>query len=88
MFIFDSIIYRYEAPIDTAHQLAEKNLEWGATHDAWIFSILEAKQVSLFRILLTFVLPKKIQCIYQFDIYSVCAAGFSKIGETVSSHPI
>lgn len=48
---FFKIIYRYEAPIDTAHQLAEKDLEWGATHDAWIFSILDAKQVCLFCIL-------------------------------------
>lgn len=36
---------RFEDPIDTAHQLAEKNLEWGATHDAWIFSILDATKV-------------------------------------------
>lgn len=41
-----NLISRYEAPIDTVHQLAEKQLEWGATHDAWIFSILLATEVS------------------------------------------
>lgn len=37
--------YSFEPPIDTAVQLAEKNLNWGATHDAWVFSILDATQV-------------------------------------------
>lgn len=40
--------HRFEAPIDTAHQLAERDLEWGATHDAWIFSIIDATQVIVF----------------------------------------
>lgn len=35
----------YEQSIDTARQLAERDWEWGATHDAWIFSILLATQV-------------------------------------------
>lgn len=35
-------IRRYLAPIDTPLQLAESNMEWSATHDAWIFSIQSA----------------------------------------------
>lgn len=40
------LLHRYEPPIDTPHQMAEHNLQWGATQDAWIFSILLATQVS------------------------------------------
>lgn len=36
---------RYEPPIDTAHDLAAHNMEWGATQAAWVFSILLATQV-------------------------------------------
>lgn len=36
---------RYEPPIDDVHQLSKSNLEWGATHDAWVFSILNAEGV-------------------------------------------
>ncbi|XP_037033035.1 glutamate receptor 1-like [Bradysia coprophila] len=45
---------QYEAPIDTPHQLAAKNLEWGATHDAWIFSILLATQPDIVKLLSLF----------------------------------
>lgn len=38
---------RYEAPIDTAHQLAARNMEWGATQDAWTYSIRLASQVNI-----------------------------------------
>ncbi|XP_077285106.1 putative glutamate receptor [Arctopsyche grandis] len=31
---------KYEDPIDTVQQLVDRDMEWGATHDAWIFSIL------------------------------------------------
>lgn len=37
--------FSYEPSIDTVRQLAERNLQWGGTHDAWIFSILEAREV-------------------------------------------
>lgn len=39
---------RFQAPIKTAHQLAESNMGWGATRDAWIFSILDATPVDEF----------------------------------------
>lgn len=41
-------LHRYEPSIDTVHQLAEKNMEWGATHDAWIFSIQSATKVCVY----------------------------------------
>ena len=31
--------------IDTVEELAASGMEWGSTHDAWIFSILLATQV-------------------------------------------
>lgn len=36
---------RFGAPIDTAQQLADKNMEWGGTNIAWTFSILDATEV-------------------------------------------
>ena len=44
-------IPQYEKPIDTVAQLAESDLEWGATHDAWIFSILAATQPNIVKLL-------------------------------------
>ncbi|XP_031626626.1 uncharacterized protein LOC116342942 [Contarinia nasturtii] len=37
----------YEAPIDTPQQLAEKNWAWGATRDVWIYSISNATEPEL-----------------------------------------
>lgn len=37
--------FRYKPPIDNYHQIAQWNVEWGATHDAWIYSILTATEV-------------------------------------------
>lgn len=36
---------RYGAAIETVEQLANSDVNWAATHDAWIFSILAATQV-------------------------------------------
>ncbi|XP_039275904.1 glutamate receptor ionotropic, delta-2-like [Nilaparvata lugens] len=33
-------LHRHEAAIETVQDLVDSGLEWGATHDAWIFSIL------------------------------------------------
>lgn len=42
----DNLYYfRYKPPIDNYHQIAEGNVEWGATHDAWIYSIITATEV-------------------------------------------
>ncbi|KXJ76291.1 glutamate receptor U1-like [Aedes albopictus] len=47
-------IPRYERPIDTLEDLANSNLPWASTHDAWIFSILMATQPIIVKILHNF----------------------------------
>ncbi|EAT48971.1 AAEL000007-PA [Aedes aegypti] len=47
-------IPRYEPPVDTLEDLANSNLPWASTHDAWIFSILMATQPTIIRILHNF----------------------------------
>nr|XP_053602899.1 uncharacterized protein LOC128670906 [Plodia interpunctella] len=48
---------KYEPSIDTVQDLVDRGMQWGATHDAWIFSITNShdpliKQlVSLFRVM-------------------------------------
>lgn len=37
---------RYEASIDTVQDLVDRDMEWGATHDAWIFSLTLSKEVN------------------------------------------
>lgn len=39
------IFFRYEKAIRTVEDLADSNMHWGATHEAWVFSIKSAKQV-------------------------------------------
>uniref|UniRef100_A0A182P639 Ionotropic glutamate receptor C-terminal domain-containing protein n=1 Tax=Anopheles epiroticus TaxID=199890 RepID=A0A182P639_9DIPT len=46
---------RYEKSIDTVQELAERNLPWGSTHDAWIFSIQLATQPTIVKLLENFV---------------------------------
>ncbi|XP_049286717.1 probable glutamate receptor [Anopheles funestus] len=46
---------RYEKSIDTVQDLADRNLRWGSTHDAWIFSIQLATQPTIVRLLENFV---------------------------------
>lgn len=38
-------IQQHEKSIDTVEELANSEMKWGATHDAWIFSILLTTQV-------------------------------------------
>ncbi|XP_069355019.1 glutamate receptor ionotropic, delta-2-like isoform X2 [Maniola hyperantus] len=46
---------KYEKSIDTIQDIVDRRLEWGATHDAWIFSLMLSQEplikqlVSLFR---------------------------------------
>nr|AXF48852.1 ionotropic receptor IR21 [Lobesia botrana] len=35
---------KYEASIDTVQDLVDRRMEWGATHDAWIFSIILSEE--------------------------------------------
>uniref|UniRef100_A0A182JNI1 Ionotropic glutamate receptor C-terminal domain-containing protein n=1 Tax=Anopheles christyi TaxID=43041 RepID=A0A182JNI1_9DIPT len=46
---------RYEKSIDTVQDLADRNLHWGSTHDAWIFSIQLATQPTIVKLLENFV---------------------------------
>ncbi|VVD02818.1 unnamed protein product [Leptidea sinapis] len=34
---------KYESSIDTIQDMVDRRLEWGATHDAWIFSLLSSQ---------------------------------------------
>lgn len=54
-------IPRYEPPINTVQDLADSNLHWASTHDAWIFSILMATQPTVVKLLHNFEThPKEI----------------------------
>jgi hypothetical protein len=48
------LLRRYEKAIDTVEELAESGMEWGSTHDAWIFSILLATQPMILQLLAKF----------------------------------
>ncbi|XP_052902796.1 probable glutamate receptor [Anopheles moucheti] len=50
---------RYEKSIDTVQDLADRNLRWGSTHDAWIFSIQLATQPTIVKLLNNFVTNPK-----------------------------
>lgn len=38
---------KFEAPIDTIHEMARRNIKWGAPSDIWIMSIINAAQKDL-----------------------------------------
>ncbi|XP_058061658.1 uncharacterized protein LOC131211974 [Anopheles bellator] len=46
---------RFEKSIDTVQDLADSELRWGSTHDAWIFSIQLATQPTIVTLLETFI---------------------------------
>uniref|UniRef100_A0AAG5CT27 Ionotropic glutamate receptor C-terminal domain-containing protein n=1 Tax=Anopheles atroparvus TaxID=41427 RepID=A0AAG5CT27_ANOAO len=50
---------RYEKSIDTVQELADRNLRWGSTHDAWIFSIQLATQPTIVKLLRSFITAPK-----------------------------
>lgn len=54
-------IPRFEPAIETVQQLSVSDYQWAATHDAWIFSILAATQVThiLFEIITMILIYKK-----------------------------
>lgn len=45
---------QYEPPIDTPHDMAEHDLEWGGTQDAWTFSVLLATQPDIVKVVQLF----------------------------------
>lgn len=36
---------KYEPSVDTIQDIVDKNLIWGATHDAWTFSLILSQEV-------------------------------------------
>lgn len=38
---------RFERPIDTAVELASSGMLWTATHEAWVFAILDAEELEM-----------------------------------------
>lgn len=51
----------YEPPVDTVTDLVNSQLQWGATHDAWIFSLREATEPKMKTLLSRFrALPKEV----------------------------
>ncbi|XP_015596404.1 glutamate receptor ionotropic, delta-1 isoform X2 [Cephus cinctus] len=49
---------RYDAPINSAEDMANRDLKWAATHDAWIFSILQTDDPELKIVLKNFRIVK------------------------------
>jgi hypothetical protein len=41
-------VTRYTKSIDTVQELSDQAMPWGGTQDAWIFSIQQATEVSVF----------------------------------------
>nr|ARO70543.1 antennal ionotropic receptor 41a-2 [Dendrolimus punctatus] len=80
-------IPKYEPSIDTVQDLVDRKLEWGATHDAWIFSLTLSKQplvkqlVSQFKTYTSDQLKKK--SFTRSMAYSIekLPAGYFAIGE-------
>lgn len=36
----------YEKSIDTIQDIIDRDVEWGATHDAWVYSLTLSKEVN------------------------------------------
>ncbi|XP_073951487.1 glutamate receptor ionotropic, delta-2-like isoform X2 [Choristoneura fumiferana] len=45
---------KYEASIDTVQDIVDRKMEWGATHDAWIFSIILSEEPLIKKLLSQF----------------------------------
>lgn len=45
---------RYQNPINTVEDLVNSHLFWGATSNAWILSIKEAKEVNIIILIVLF----------------------------------
>lgn len=43
---------KFEPSIDTVQDIVDRGLEWGATHDAWIFSLTLSSEVRIISILM------------------------------------
>lgn len=58
---FALVFYRYEESIKTIEDLAKSDITWAGTHDAWTFSILDATDPNLIKIVSQYkTLPEKV----------------------------
>lgn len=57
------IVSQYETPINTMKDLGDKNVEWGATHDSWSFSLTTATSVCIRHYLKTY------ERVYIYDLF-------------------
>ncbi|XP_034824444.1 probable glutamate receptor isoform X1 [Maniola hyperantus] len=81
---------KYEKSIDTIQDIVDRRLEWGATHDAWIFSLMLSQEplikqlVSLFRTYPAEDLKRKsLRKSMAFSIEKL-PAGYFAIGEYIT----
>ncbi|CAO1317675.1 unnamed protein product [Diamesa serratosioi] len=54
IYVLQAVKMHYEQAIDTVQELADSKMEWGSTHDAWIFSIQSATQPVILELLSKF----------------------------------
>lgn len=45
---------QYEKPIDTPKELVERNLEWGGSHDAWVYALADSDEPVVMRLVSNF----------------------------------
>ncbi|KAG6446449.1 hypothetical protein O3G_MSEX004462 [Manduca sexta] len=85
---------KYESSIDTVQDIVDRNMEWGATHDAWIFSLtlspepLVKKLVSQFRIHSFEELKKKSFTRSMAFSIEKLPAGYFAIGEYITKDAV
>nr|BAR64800.1 ionotropic receptor [Ostrinia furnacalis] len=81
---------KYEKSIDTVQDIVDRGMEWGATHDAWVFSLtlspepLVKQLVSLFRV--SSAEDMKIKSMQRSMAFSVerLPAGYFAVGDYIT----
>nr|QZH55077.1 ionotropic receptor 41a [Achelura yunnanensis] len=85
---------KYEQSIDTVQDIVDRNMEWGATHDAWIFSMilspepLVKKLVSQFRIYSAEELKRKSFTREMAFSIEKLPAGYFAIGDYITKEAV
>ncbi|XP_050669006.1 glutamate receptor ionotropic, delta-2-like [Leptidea sinapis] len=85
---------KYESSIDTIQDMVDRRLEWGATHDAWIFSLLSSQDPMIKKLIQQFrtydfetLKKKSFTRELAFSIEKL-PAGYFAIGEYVSEQAV